>query len=171
MLINNNTLLHRKMYTTFNKPTLVEIKTFCMLLIPIVFIPSFLRDGSTVSNGYIPVHIAHFIKVRLGKLMPGFQSMMPSLSLEIFLTSHYCKLQPQFEPMGEPAATIMLVFQDLSFQEVSGTDVFKLQIEELNIETRENQSNIDAWMRLISLQDGIVLYFLKHYFGRTNKKF
>ena len=66
---------------------------------------------------------------------------------------------------------MMRVYQDLSFQEVSGTDVFKLQIEELNIETRENQSNIDAWMRLISLQDGIVLYFLKHYFGRTNKKF
>ena len=94
MLINKNTLLQRKMYTTFNKPTLVEIETLCMLSIPVVFTPSFLRDGSTASNGYIPVHIANLIKVRLGKLMPGFQSIMPSLSLEIFLTSLFCKLQP-----------------------------------------------------------------------------
>lgn len=34
------------------------------------------------------------------------------------------------------------------------TEKYKTQIENLNVETRKNPTNVDAWLQLISLQDG-----------------
>ena len=30
----------------------------------------------------------------------------------------------------------------------------KQEIEKLNIETRENKTNVEAWLKLVALQDG-----------------
>ena len=33
-------------------------------------------------------------------------------------------------------------------------DDFKTKVEKLNIETRENKTNINAWLQLVALQEG-----------------